>query len=142
MDRPTGVAVLAVFDFIGAACLLLVGIALIVGVGFVGLATREPGPAALIAGIGAFSGITVLIIAAVAALLGWGLWTLKNWARVVSIVLSALGAVGSVMGVVFMTGMHYGPFGWGWSLIRLGLNVLIVWYLLQPHVKQAFRASW
>jgi hypothetical protein len=31
--------------------------------------------------------------------------------------------------------------GWGGSLFRLAINGLIIWYLLQPHVKQAFGAT-
>ncbi len=141
MNQPTGVVIISILYFLAAACMLLVGAGLIVGLGVLGMAARQMQMGALLGVIGAFGGAMVLIFGALIAIVGWGLWTLKNWARIVALVLAVIGALGSVSGVVFLTSMHFGALGWTWALLRLGVNVLIIWYLVQPEVKQAFQAA-
>src|SRR3989338_4306534 len=96
MDRPTGVTILAVLNFIGAAFSILLAI-----------------------------------------LLGWGMWKLKNWARIITIVLCALGALGALAGVAIaaMAGQMISA---GFNLVFLLIYAWIIWYLLRPHVKEAF----
>jgi uncharacterized membrane protein (DUF2068 family) len=139
-QKPGGVVVLAVFYFLGAA-FLLCGTLLAVGISVAGLSLRHAGPMMLLAGVGVVGGTVLAIFAALAVLIGWGLWTLRNWARVVAIVLAAGGILVALPGLFAMGVMHWGMMGWGGSLFRLAINGLIIWYLLQPHVKQAFGAT-
>jgi hypothetical protein len=60
------------------------------------------------------------------------LFQLKEWARIVVIVFAAIGLLFG-MASFFLPGMFL--FG---KLIRLAVNALIIWYLMQPPVKAAF----
>jgi uncharacterized membrane protein (DUF2068 family) len=142
MGRPTGVTVIAVLYFIGAGICVLAGIGLMVGGGFVAtMMNQQQGvPAGLLAAVGAGVGVLCLVFAAVAALIGWGLLTLKNWARIVAIVFAALGALGGLFGM-FAILTHFAAIGIFFALCRLAINGLIIWYLLQPHVRTAFEGA-
>lgn len=144
MGRPTGVTIIAVLDFIGAAFCVLGGLALMLGGGFVAtmLSQQQGGGAGagFLAAIGAAAGVFVLVCAAVAALLGWGMLKLKEWARIVTLVLAALGALGSLIGLFGVLG-HFAMVAVVFVLIRLAINGLILWYLVQPHVKAAFQGA-
>ena len=72
--------------------------------------------------------------------IGYGLLKLKNWARIVSIVFAVIGIVGSLPGLFSALG-HVVIFTLVVNLIGIGIDALIVWYLLQPDVKKAFAAA-
>ena len=135
--RPGGVTLLAILDFISAAALVCMGLALILGLGIFGSMTHERGAGLLLAGLGAVGAVFFFIMAAVSAVVGWGMWSLQNWARIVSVVFSCLAILGGFLGM--MTGLvHFHPFGMMFSLFRMAVAALIIWYLFQPHVKSAF----
>lgn len=101
-----------------------------------------------------------LIMIAVAAALGVGMWRLKNWARIVTLVLAGLtlaaGAIavdtllmsshpaGLVMtaarrGVApFMTVVSFFLVGVPWE-VSLTVSAFLCWYLLRRAVKAAFK---
>lgn len=140
MGRPTGVTVIAILEFIGAGGCILLGIGTLVGASFFGAAMSQAqggGPGGgLFAMLGGAISIFFFIIGAICALLGWGLWTLKNWARMVVIVLSALGLVLSLLALLqFSAAVLVG------LIIRVAINGLIIWYLLKPEVKAAFEGT-
>lgn len=142
MARPTGVTVIAVLDFIGAGICALAGIAFFLGAGFMGTLIGQ-GQAAgsaqaggFVAMLGGAVGIVFLVIAAIAALIGWGLLGLKNWARIVQIVLAGLGLLGVLFGL-----LHFSAAILLGLLIRGAINALIIWYLLKPDVAAAFSQS-
>lgn len=136
MQRPTGVVLIAVIYFLAACFLVLIGVGLIVGTSLIGALSPEPRVAAVLAGVGAFGGVFLLCLAALMGLMGWALLALKEWARIVTIVLSVLGVIGSVSGLAFL-GVHSTGLTVA-ALIRVIINGLIIWYLLQPQVKRAF----
>ena len=137
MQRPGGVTLLAILDFISAAALVCVGLALILGLGIFGSMTHERGAGLLLAGLGAVGGVFFFIMAAVSAVVGYGMWSLQNWARIVSIAFACLAILGGLMGM--MTGiMHFHPFWMFGSIFRMAIAALIIWYLFQPQVKSAF----
>ncbi|MGE5323077.1 MAG: hypothetical protein ACM3SW_09460 [Actinomycetota bacterium] len=96
--------------------------------------------AGILAAVGAAAGVVLLVCAALAVLLGWGLLKLKEWARIVAIILAALGVLGALLGLFAGLG-HFMMIGIFWALCRLAINGLIIWYLLQPHVKAAFQGA-
>jgi hypothetical protein len=63
---------------------------------------------------------------------GSGMMKLKNWARVVTLVLAALSVLS---GIGIFVGTHGLIF---MSLLRVAIAAWIIWYLLQPEVKTAF----
>ena len=142
MDRPTGVVIIAVLDFLGAAVAVLLGIAAFLGMGFAAaMFAHSAGhalPAGFLAGLGAVLGIGFFIGAAIAAFLGWGIWSLKDLARIVQMVFAGIGALFAALGLMISL-LHFAIFGFFFAAIRLGINGLILWYLNQPHVKAAFQ---
>ena len=99
MQRPTGVTILAVLAFIGAG-LLVVG-ALFGLLGGMLVSTMSASRMGMIAGVGAaVLAVFLLIFAAVDVVVGVGLWKLKNWARILTIVLDRLAFLGSVLSIL------------------------------------------
>jgi len=141
MGRPVGVTILAILDFIGAAFCLLGGIGMILGGGFIATMLSQgqgsAGAAGIFAGLGAAAGVFIIIIGGVFALVGFGLWKLKGWARIVSIVLFAISAVMQLLGLLGSLA-HFNVFAVVWSLFWVAVDAFVIWYLLKPDVKAAF----
>lgn len=148
MQRPTGVTVISLLYFLVTLVLALCGVVFMGLIGTAGLGARahEMGPLGVLAGLGVVAGVVCLVLAVLIGFVGWGLWTLKGWARVVAIIFSGLGLLGGVAGFLgaILLRSHLFPavgvIGAGFALLRIAINALILWYLLQPHVKQAFAA--
>ncbi|HEY2360959.1 MAG TPA: hypothetical protein VGK36_07585 [Candidatus Angelobacter sp.] len=140
MGRPVGVTILAILNFIGAAFCLLGGIAMILGGGFIAsmMSQQGAGGAGILAGLGAAAGVFIIIMGGVAALMGFGLWKLKEWARIVSIVLAGIGAALQLLGLLG-TLAHFNVLAVIWGIFWLAIDALIIWYLIKPEVKAAFQ---
>jgi hypothetical protein len=139
MERPLGVSVIAVLYFLAAVGMLFCALILVVGAAaFSAFLARQGVPSWVLAGLGAVGAVFCVISAAVLAFIGYGLWTQRNWARIVVIVLSAIGIA---TGLLALTAFHFGPFLLVGAAIRIGVNAVILWYLLQPQVRQAFRIA-
>jgi hypothetical protein len=141
MQRPTGVTILAVLYFLGAAFLGLAGLGFMVGGSALAAMAKSGGPgAALFAAGGAILGAFFLVIALVDLALGIGFIKLQNWARVIAIVLTGIGLLFGLLGLMSVM-MHMMVFQMVFQLLVLGLEVWIVAYLFKPEVKQAFGAT-
>jgi len=141
--RPMGIMLIAVYHFIGAAMLLFLAITLGVGGSVLG-ALAGAGRNIPLGGVGFLVGIAgaacCFVFATIAALAGYGIWTLREWGRILSIVLAALGFLLSLPGLLFM-GLHFGFFLGGFRLVRVAVNVVIIWYLVQPQIRSLFRRA-
>jgi hypothetical protein len=63
-----------------------------------------------------------------------------NWARILVIVFSGLGVLSNLLGLI--GGLTAGEVvSMASGVVGLGINVLVLWYMFQPHVKQAFGAA-
>lgn len=124
--RPTGVAILAILDFLAGALILLGGLVLIAVGGTGLLASLGYG---FFAGIATLLGAVVLVIGVLAIVVGWGLWTGKRWAWILALILYALGALSSL---VSLAGGSVS------SVVGLVIDALLIWYLFRPHVKAFF----
>jgi hypothetical protein len=145
MPRPLGVTLLAILYFIGAGFLTLLGIGFIGGAGFVSyIASQQPDTgglaAMLLGGAGIFLAVFFLVVALLCGLEARGLWKLRSWARTVAMVLATIGVVFSGLGLMAAM-VRFSAFGLLNNGIQFGINLLILWYLNQPHVKQAFAAA-
>lgn len=146
MDRPSGVTILAVLNFLGAALYILIGLLVMLGMGILGGMAGQSGAEGaggamgMMMGLGAVAGVVFIVLAIIPFAIGWGLWKLKNWARIICIVLFALGALAALAGVGIgaMAGEMISA---GFNLVFLLLYAWIIWYLTRPHVKQAFGAG-
>ncbi len=138
--RPTGIVLIAIYHFLAAAFLVCLAIALGIGGSVLG-AMFAAGNSIPLGGMGLFVGIVgaafTLIFAVVAALAGYGVWTFREWGRILCIVLAAISILFSLPGLLFM-GLRFGFFLGGYRLIKLAISVLIIWYLLQPQIRSLF----
>jgi len=138
--RPTGIVLIALYHYLAAAFLVMLAIALAVGGSVLG-AMFAAGNRGLLGGMGLFVGVLgaclTLIFAVVAALAGYGVWTFREWGRILCIVLAAITVLLSLPGLLFM-GLHFGFFLGGYRVIKVAINVLIIWYLVQPQIRSLF----
>jgi len=134
MPRPTGVTVLAIVNWIIACGLIMLAAGFFVGFQFLSTMGVLGMPTALISAIGTFGGIVFLLFAAVEAFVGYGLWNLQEWARVVEIALFAIHLLFSIPRLLFP---HMAVFLLP-RLVRMAIDGLVIWYLLQPQVRAAF----
>ncbi len=129
---PTGVKVIAVLNYIGAALAIILALIFFFGAGAMGSLTNKiPGLGLLGAGIFIVLGVIMLALGILSIFIGRGLWKGQNWARIVSIIFLTLGIISSVVSVIggkIMSGIIY-----------LIIYVAIAAYLLfNKKVKQAF----
>ena len=107
--RPTLVTVLAILHFVGGAFLLLGGIGI-----FVSPATSSSSDRAFTLGFG----IAFLLLGALSIAAGIGLWKMREWGRVLQIVLACIGLIGIPLGTI--------------------ISILLLVYFTRPHVKLLF----
>lgn len=138
MERPSGVTILSILSFIGAA-LTILGACVMFVVGAAGIAAASGGRAmgGPLAALGAFAGVALLIVAVIYVVNGIGLWKLLGWGRMLTIVLVAIGVIFGLLGLFrALMPLHAGMVVW--QLIWLAIDVWILTYMFKPHVKQAF----
>jgi hypothetical protein len=145
MQRPTGVTVIAILQFLGAGVLLLGGLVFMLGMGAIGALMAQRGNASglsmgMLAGMGAVIGVVMIVFAVLYGVVGYGMWNLKNWARIVTLVFTVLGAMIQLFGLLSSL-LHFHIFALIWGSFWLGIHGLVIWYLLQPNVVQAFEGG-
>lgn len=137
-ERPTGVTLIAVYDFVTAAFLVLVGFFVMVAAalfaGFFGLLGADSDA---VAGIGMVIGFLVLALAGLHVGLGIAVLKGKAWARIVQMVLAGLSLAGFVFGLLGVAAEGEG-FNLGFNLVQGALGGVILWYLFQPEAKRFF----
>jgi uncharacterized membrane protein (DUF2068 family) len=85
----------------------------------------------LVSRLGKTLGIGALMIALVYIVVGLGLWALKNWARVLTLILVTIWLLFGLLGLL----RH----PTAWHMIRMLVDVVI--YLMVPDVKRLFAAA-
>jgi lysylphosphatidylglycerol synthetase-like protein (DUF2156 family) len=126
-QRPTGITVLALLNFIGGGLAILLGIVFIAaGPIMAQIASGLPPIFSVLVGA---LGIGFLIAGLIGLVVGWGLWTGKGWAWWLTVILEALGLLSGLAGIAR---------GDPTSLIGLLIAALILWYMFKPHVKDFF----
>ncbi|MGY5876167.1 MAG: hypothetical protein RTU30_10500 [Candidatus Thorarchaeota archaeon] len=114
MARPLGVTILAILQLLGAIVLLAVGVlAFIAG-------------ALLLPIIGMLLALFPLIFGIIGLILFYGLWNLKSWAWMWTIIVNIL--------QIIVSAMDYSN-----NLVQLIISVVIVVYLFAPNIKPLFR---
>lgn len=141
--RPTGVVLIAVYHFLSALFLLLFAVFLAVGgtvlAGMFG-ASRFGSAAGVGLGlmVGLLGAVFLFVFALVAVVAGWGVWSMREWGRILSIVLSVIALIFSLPGLLMM-GLHVHLFFGTYRLFRIAISILIIWYLVQPEIKALFQ---
>ena len=111
----------------------------------IGINAGHSGAGATGAGIGAMIGAVIGVFFIIGAILdgicGYGLWNLKEWGRMLTLVLAGIGMVFAII-TLFGSMIHFHIISVFFVLIRMAIYALVIWYLSQPEVKAAFaRAS-
>jgi len=146
MNRPGGVTVIAILEFLGGAFLVLAGLGVMLGGGMLATMIGQSGAqgsgagAGILGALGAALGVVFLVFAALYFLVGWGMLKLKGWARIVTLIFAGLGVLGSLFGVMGVLA-HFTIIGLFILAIRLAICGWILWYLLQPNVSAAFNGG-
>lgn len=136
MSRPTGVTILGILGIIGGAFAILLAAFLMLGSAFI--ARRALGLPGMLIGMG---GTMLAVLAggvgALYLVAGIGLLNLQNWARLLAIVLAGISLFFS--GLAVLGGLsHFFIFLAFRRLFVVAIDVLVIWYLSQPDIKQAF----
>jgi hypothetical protein len=87
--------------------------------------------------IGAAAGVIFLLVGALHVLLAVAIFQMRNLARMLTIFLFLLIAVGACLGLV-ATLLSYSHVALAWNVSILVLDLLAIWYLLRPATKEAF----
>jgi uncharacterized membrane protein (DUF2068 family) len=115
--RPTGVTILSILFALESLLFIVAGI------GALGISALF-GPVVL--GIGIIVGGFLVLLGLIGLFVTWGLWTGQGWARIIAIILAVLGLIVTILGAIGLEPI---------SIIGLLINIVILWYLFQPHVK-------
>lgn len=122
MKRPDGVTMISIYHFVVTGlcllgiCAMLAVPAIMAAVQEIDYEVREALP---IVGVVMAVGIGfVVLIGAAHAVVGWGLWQMRPWARIGAIVLAVLSLFNVPIGTA--------------------IGALILWYLFQPEGREAF----
>jgi hypothetical protein len=143
VKRPTGVTIIAVLTFCGAAILALgsFGFFIVVVMGMSGGDGGQPTSVA-IAGMGVAGECSLLILANVTVCLAIGVLKLREWAWIVSIASNAVGIGCTILSLFAIKEYRVLPpvpsIVFHWLVVSTGVWMLA--YLLLPRVKQAFSA--
>jgi len=132
IERPAGVTVIAILLFAVSAYLCGLGAIMLI----------SPGTLSMAAGAGLLNGLELagpymfLLVAALTALTGWGMWLMQNWARRITILAAFAGFV------MLIPRVSAAAVDFRWSLVTGGLGIIVrmvvVWYLWQTPVAEQF----
>jgi multidrug transporter EmrE-like cation transporter len=129
---PTGVTTIAIGFFLAAAYLAVIGIVMLASPGAVSMALGAP----LLSGLELAGPFMFLLMSGVAAVTGWGLLRLNNWARRIAIVVGFIGVV-MLVPAVSAAAVDLRP-SLFWAGLGIIVRVMIVWYLYQQPVTEIF----
>jgi hypothetical protein len=135
-ERPAGVTAVAITFLAAATCLLAVALSMLAWPGSISLALG----AGLLGGLEVAGPYMFLLMAGVGAVIALGLWRLHRWARWLAILVAMIGVVlllPSVSSAVL--DFRFGKLTWG-GLATI-VRVVIVWYLYQVPVRDAFESK-
>lgn len=140
--RPTGVTLIALYNYLAALMLAMFGIALLVGGKLISMLGGADSGILPRTGfmIGVVGGSIFLAFAVVYAIAGFGMWSMREWARTLSIILAVISLVFSLPSLLLLA-MTMQMFMGSYRIARIAISVFILWYLFQAETKAAFRAA-
>jgi multidrug transporter EmrE-like cation transporter len=132
---PAGVAAIAIAFFLASVYLGSIGLIMLASPGTASMALGAP----LLGGLELAGPYMFLLTAGVGALIGLGLLRLNSWARRAAVAVAFVGVfmlvpVVSAAAVDFRASLL-------WSGLGIVVRVIVVWYLFQEPVKEAFTKS-
>ncbi len=142
-DKPLGIKILSILYFCGAVFMLLVGILSLVSSYYLAHHPTEVESAFTadeLAQIGSVStlvpffillGIFCILIAVLDLFLGLGFWKGQKWARIATLILSALGIIYALVGIFFSLSDVYAIFI---NILSIAIDAILIWYLMRKNV--------
>jgi uncharacterized protein YhhL (DUF1145 family) len=132
MNRPVGVTIIAVLQLIGAILVLIGSLGILIFKDAIGQELAQA-PAlsqdsSFITGFGVF----LLGLAIVGFFLAYGLYHLKGWAWLTTLILQSLGILSNLT-TLFTDGPNQGI-----AVFQIVVSSVVVYYLLRSEVKRAF----
>lgn len=118
---PFGLEILIVFGFLGAAYYFFSSLMVIYGANTLLAGSEIYGQLVLAGILWAFIGIYLAIVS-------FGLWKLKKWARAALI----------IQAILVIAGVYFNPVA---GILGLVYCLIILWYLYQPHIKLLFETG-
>ena len=142
--RPFGVSLLAVLYFIAVASYAILLLIFVTSrqtlVDLLTSASPEGVGPSMLLNMGSALIVYFVAMMIVVGAVGWGMWKLKNWSRWFTIVITEISLLVTLMGVSSLLG-SFSIAGLCLELVRVGLCILILWYLFTPNVRSAFTGS-
>jgi multidrug transporter EmrE-like cation transporter len=133
MPRPIGVSLIATLFLVTATYLIVVGAVMLLSPGSVSMSSG----ADLLGGLEVAGPYMFWLVAVVATAIGVGLLRLHNWARRLAILAALLGMV-LLLPSVSSAVLDFRIAQLIWGGLGVMVRAMIVWYLYQPPVKEAF----
>jgi multidrug transporter EmrE-like cation transporter len=133
VERPAGVTAVAAAYFLSGAYLLVVGLIMLVRPGVVSMAAGAP----LLGGLELAGPYMFLLAGGVCVTVALGLWWLHRWARWLAILIAIISVI-MLLPSVSSAMLDFRIVRLAWGGLGTILRVLIVWYLFQEPVKNAF----
>jgi uncharacterized membrane protein (DUF2068 family) len=144
--RPMGVTIIAILNIAGGVILILGALMMLL---LEGVAASILGPAVLfIRPLLSVITASLVIFAVVDFVIGWGLWKGKSWARLVSIVLLALGIISPILPFLILPAVSRMSAGAIWYMLQgsisgiiggIVINVLFIYILMRGDAKAFFK---
>jgi hypothetical protein len=134
MNRPQSVTILAILQLLSAVFSLFDGLVILLFAGLfggIGAALGGAKVGTVIGGAIALFAAISLIIGIASLILAWGLYELKSWAWMGTLIIHVIAALAQLAKML-------GSAGTGANFLTLGFAVACIYYLLRPDVKQAF----
>jgi hypothetical protein len=129
-QRPLGVTIIGIVGILVGCLALLAGLAVTVfGIAFIPNIGDFGGLLSAFGGLISVVGIIVVFAAVVELIVCWGLLSRKYWAWLVALIFEVLGIIGS-LGTLMGSPVA--------ALPGLAIGAVVIWYLLQPHVRAWF----
>jgi uncharacterized membrane protein (DUF2068 family) len=131
MRRPIGVTIIAILFLASAVYLWIGGATVLLAPGVYPFTERTLRQALRL--IGPYP---TLAVGAFYAVVGWGLFRLKNWARFVAMLVMTIGG-GFLLPLLFIAGIGH---GWSaaWIGVQLALRAVAVFYLMRSKIIDIF----
>lgn len=129
-ERPTGVTILAILAVVAGVFGILGGLALFGLGGMLGAAGGGG-----LAGMAAIFGLVTLALGVAYLALAYGFWNLAPWAWTLGVGLAVFQLVWIAIQAVLSGDIVNALVG---SIVSIAVAAVILYYLMQPHVKAAF----
>ena len=167
VDRPLGVTIIAILAIISGILLLFGGISLVITGALINASSVDITPNNDFRSIGSIIGIALLIIGSILLIIGliylivsYGLLKGKGWARTITIVITIISIVIQVisetirymlaasiahnypkLAEVIANNNNSAIYSLLGSIIAIIIDIVIIYYLYRPNVKEFFRKS-